>query len=180
MKRVVRFVMLSALEVLVEIVGWAYFLFWTVSFYPQLYLNWKRKSVVGFSFDLLALNVLGYTAYSTYTVTLFSDSTMSTYFHSLEHQSSKDRDNTVKLSDVVFAIHGLTISLLQTCQVYFYDKGDQRLSKLTAAICGLSVLVLMVLVIIALSVTENAVHQWALSLLYCGYVKTGASFIKAC
>ena len=25
-----------------------------------MYLNWKRKSVVGYSFDLLALNLLGF------------------------------------------------------------------------------------------------------------------------
>lgn len=32
-------------------VGWTYFLAWSVSFYPQVWLNWKRKSVVGLSFD---------------------------------------------------------------------------------------------------------------------------------
>jgi hypothetical protein len=26
-----------------EAVGWAYFVAWSVSFYPQIYENWKRK-----------------------------------------------------------------------------------------------------------------------------------------
>lgn len=46
-----------------EVVGWIYFLTWTISFYPQVYENFKRKSVVGFSFDFLALNIVGFFMY---------------------------------------------------------------------------------------------------------------------
>ncbi len=31
------------LNTLSEIVGWIYFLAWSVSFYPQIYYNWTRK-----------------------------------------------------------------------------------------------------------------------------------------
>ena len=27
--------------------GWCYFMIWTVSFYPQLWVNFRRRSVVG-------------------------------------------------------------------------------------------------------------------------------------
>lgn len=40
-------------------VGWIYFVAWSVSFYPQLVINYKRKSVVGLSFDFMALNFMG-------------------------------------------------------------------------------------------------------------------------
>ena len=41
------------------ILGWTYFLAWSVSFYPQAVLNWERRSVVGLSLDFTALNVVG-------------------------------------------------------------------------------------------------------------------------
>ena len=39
--------------------GWAYFLCWSACFYPQIILNYRRKSVVGFHFDFLCLNLIG-------------------------------------------------------------------------------------------------------------------------
>lgn len=33
------------------IIGWGYFVAWSISFYPQVFMNFKRKSVVGLSFD---------------------------------------------------------------------------------------------------------------------------------
>jgi uncharacterized protein with PQ loop repeat len=44
-------------------VGWTYFLLWTISFYPQLISNFRRKSVEGLSLDFLAMNVVGAPAY---------------------------------------------------------------------------------------------------------------------
>ena len=37
--------------------GWLYFVSWSVSFYPQAVLNYRRKSVVGMSFDFQTLTV---------------------------------------------------------------------------------------------------------------------------
>lgn len=31
------------LVVLIAVVGWIYFVAWTISFYPQMWLNYKRK-----------------------------------------------------------------------------------------------------------------------------------------
>lgn len=75
------------LELLSVTVGWMYFLAWSVSFYPQVYINYTRKrqhklsnrkdpllpqytsvycfySVVGLNFDFLALNIVGFIMYS--------------------------------------------------------------------------------------------------------------------
>ena len=41
--------------------GWAYFTCWSVSFYPQLVLNFERRSVVGLSFDYAAPVLQGWT-----------------------------------------------------------------------------------------------------------------------
>ena len=54
-----------------DLVGWVYFVAWTLSFYPQIYENWRRKSVVGLNFDFLALNLVGFSIYSIYNVGLY-------------------------------------------------------------------------------------------------------------
>lgn len=33
----------KTLDWIVDIVGWAYFFAWSISFYPQIFLNFKRK-----------------------------------------------------------------------------------------------------------------------------------------
>jgi hypothetical protein len=42
-----------------DLLGWTYFAAWSISFYPQIYLNYVRKSVVGLSLDFQLLNFLG-------------------------------------------------------------------------------------------------------------------------
>ena len=41
------------------VLGWSYFAVWSASFWPQFLLNWRRKSVVGMSFDFQCINLLG-------------------------------------------------------------------------------------------------------------------------
>lgn len=53
------------------IVGWIYFTAWSISFYPQMYTNFRRKSVVGLNFDFLALNFLGHSLYAMYNISLY-------------------------------------------------------------------------------------------------------------
>lgn len=40
---------------------------WSVSFYPQVLLNFRRKTSVGLSFDFLLYNVLAFSCYSAFT-----------------------------------------------------------------------------------------------------------------
>lgn len=39
--------------------GWIYFLAWSASFYPQCFLNWRRRSTSGTTVDFPFINVLG-------------------------------------------------------------------------------------------------------------------------
>jgi hypothetical protein len=39
----------EALNVISDVVGWIYFVAWSVSFYPQIYNNWKRKRFYRFA-----------------------------------------------------------------------------------------------------------------------------------
>jgi cystinosin len=47
-----------------SLLGWIYAAAWSLSFWPQLILNARRKSVAGLSLDFLALNPLGFVCYT--------------------------------------------------------------------------------------------------------------------
>ena len=80
------------------IIGWIYFVAWSVSFWPQIVENFRRKrfrrycedknlklkpsiffnnhkktslSVIGLNFDFLSLNLIGFTLYGCFNVFLF-------------------------------------------------------------------------------------------------------------
>ena len=40
----------DSVRALTAVLGWTYFASWSLSFYPQVVLNFERKSVVGLSF----------------------------------------------------------------------------------------------------------------------------------
>ena len=52
------------LEVVIAVVGWIYFVAWSISFYPQVYINWKRKRSVQcrnnrqWKFQILVLHIM--------------------------------------------------------------------------------------------------------------------------
>lgn len=54
-----------------NVMGWVYFLAWSISFYPQMWVNYKRKSVVGLNFDFVGLNIVGFILYSFFNLGLF-------------------------------------------------------------------------------------------------------------
>lgn len=50
------------------VIGWIYFFAWSISFYPQIYTNFVRKSVVGLNFDFVSYNLLGFFSYSLFNI----------------------------------------------------------------------------------------------------------------
>lgn len=83
------------------IVGWMYFFAWSLSFYPQMFLNFRRKSVTGLNFDFLLLNLIGFSAYSLYNLLMYYDVNVQAEYKR-EHPRSPI---PVLLNDVVFAVH---------------------------------------------------------------------------
>lgn len=107
----------SALILISLIVGWVYFVAWSVSFYPQIWINFKRKSVVGLNFDFLALNLLGHTLYAVFNSSLF----WNTYIEEEYFQRFPKGLNPVELNDVVFSIHATLITALTISQCFIYE-----------------------------------------------------------
>jgi cystinosin len=126
------------MHVFSQVLGWAYFVLWSLSFYPQVIHNYCRRSTDGFSFDFALLNVLGLTAYTVFNGSLlFSDTVRRQYAH--RHPQSPIP--TVQLNDFVYAFHGTLICCL-ICSHFLwarfwnFNSKPQRASQFTLVVFG--------------------------------------------
>eukprot|EP00825_Cyclidium_porcatum_P032711 TRINITY_DN34917_c0_g1_i1.p1 TRINITY_DN34917_c0_g1~~TRINITY_DN34917_c0_g1_i1.p1 ORF type:complete len:326 (-),score=53.22 TRINITY_DN34917_c0_g1_i1:155-1132(-) len=99
-----------------NIVGWIYCVAWSISFYGQIWENYKYKSVEGFKLDYVVFNFSGYTFYSIYNSFGYFDPT---------HSGVSDDE----IQDLIFAYHGLFATIIQLFQCSIYPKGKNKLSK---------------------------------------------------
>ncbi|KAF2604017.1 hypothetical protein F2Q70_00027397 [Brassica cretica] len=123
------------LEISYEVVGWIAFTSWSISFYPQLILNFRRKSVVGLNFDFLLLNLTKHSSYMIYNVCLyFSPIIQKQYFDTYGDQEMIP----VAANDVAFSIHAVVLTALTLFQIFIYERGQQKVSRFAT---GLVILV---------------------------------------
>lgn len=152
------------------VIGWIYFVAWSVSFYPQIYENWKRKSVVGLNFDFLSLNIVGFILYSLFNCGLF-------WIKEIEDEYMRRFPtglNPVQVNDIVFSLHASVATLITIIQCFFYERGNQRVSWTARAILA----VFAVFVFISLILAWTDVIKWLDFLSYCSYVKLTITLIK--
>eukprot|EP00096_Caligus_rogercresseyi_P015682 TRINITY_DN8155_c0_g1_i1.p1 TRINITY_DN8155_c0_g1~~TRINITY_DN8155_c0_g1_i1.p1 ORF type:complete len:400 (+),score=65.25 TRINITY_DN8155_c0_g1_i1:183-1382(+) len=160
----------EALDILSTVIGWGYFIAWSVSFYPQVYENWRRKSVIGLNFDFLFLNILGFTLYSFFNIgMLWITPIQEEYF--MEHPNGI---NPVKLNDVIFSVHAAVVCLFTIYQCYIYERGNQVVSKA----CRLILVCIIVAVLISTALGISSTISWLEFLYICSYCKLFISLIK--
>uniref|UniRef100_A0A6B2E6R5 Cystinosin homolog n=1 Tax=Phlebotomus kandelakii TaxID=1109342 RepID=A0A6B2E6R5_9DIPT len=152
------------------IVGWVYFVAWSISFYPQIYYNFQRKSVVGLNPDFLALNIVGFVMYSVFNCALFWNPTIQTeYFERFPRGL-----NPVLVNDVVFSLHAAFATLVTISQCFIYERGDQRVSMVARGILGIFAVAFVVCAILA----ATSVFHWLDFLYACSYIKLTITLIK--
>ena len=89
---------------------------WSVSFYPQPLLNWRRRSTKGFTADTAALNTLGFICYTISTAAfLFSPTILHQY--ALRHPLAPEP--TVRLNDFAFALHAVVCTIITYSQFWY-------------------------------------------------------------
>lgn len=152
------------------IVGWVYFVAWSISFYPQLVINYKRKSVIGLSFDFMALNFVGHTLYAIFNTCLYF-----VPFFQEEYFARFPRGlNPIELNDVFFSIHASFITALTVLQCFMYERGEQRVSDIARGILGIFTTILVVITILC---AIGQIH-WLDFLNTCSYIKLAITLIK--
>lgn len=101
-----------------NVIGYWCFFCWSVSFYPQIFSNFSRKTTKGLSSDYCSLNVIGFACYSVYNIMLFYSPEIQELYRKRNHGS----ENTgVEGNDVAFAVHAFVISLITFFQIGYYD-----------------------------------------------------------
>ncbi|WIA42831.1 hypothetical protein OEZ86_008759 [Tetradesmus obliquus] len=160
-----------------SLVGWTYFLLWSVSFYPQLLSNCRRQSVEGLSLDFLAMNVAGFGCYTVFNLALaFAPQVKQEY----AARFGQGTGAPVELNDVFFAVHAFMLSLLMALQCSCYQRGSQRVHFGTWLGLGLP------LGAAAAAALHMQLHgegpeyrlTWLDLAYYCSYVKMGVTLIK--
>ncbi|KDO35313.1 hypothetical protein SPRG_22049 [Saprolegnia parasitica CBS 223.65] len=86
-----------------SIIGWTYFACWSVSFWPQIFLNWRLKNVEGLSIDFIAYNIVGFSCYTVYNSSFFWSESVQEEYKALHNGSP----NSVQVNDVFFGIHAV-------------------------------------------------------------------------
>jgi len=160
------------LQVLSEIAGWGYFIAWTVSFIPQIFMNWYRKSVTGLSFDYICYNFLGFTCYSVYNCAFYWNATVQQQYFS---RNPGVDSIPVAANDVAFALFAVTATLINIVQCFIYKKGPENknsiICMLFAGFGWVSAYVMLMLAIF--NVVETIVFLYYLS-----YIKLGVTLVK--
>ncbi|XP_022255232.1 cystinosin homolog [Limulus polyphemus] len=163
----------KSLLILSSVFGWLYFIAWTVSFYPQLLLNWKRKSVVGLSFDYVALNMVGYIYYSVFNICLKHIHAVRTEYFELFPTGVIPVD----LNDIFFACHAVFATFVNMVQCFMYEKNNQKVSLVVTVFLILSFIgAAIFLVIVLLGFVKS--YPWLFLLYYLSYVYLVISMIN--
>ncbi|KAI8321207.1 PQ-loop-domain-containing protein [Martensiomyces pterosporus] len=109
--------------------GWTYFVAWSVSFYPQIILNHKRKSVEGLSIDFLVYNVYGFACYALFNTAFY-------FSKSIGEEYARRNDghkNLVRFNDLFFSYHALALSIVTFAQSFYYKLGCSMIKYMPQA-----------------------------------------------
>ncbi|KAI1814540.1 cystinosin [Poronia punctata] len=105
---------MSFLEWISALFGWVYTICWSLSFYPQVIHNFKRKSTAGTTVDFPLINVLGFAAYFVYTCAFY-------WSPLIRHQYALRHNNltpTVAFNDIAFALHAFIVTTVLNTQYF--------------------------------------------------------------
>lgn len=168
----IRFMVVHStiLSVISQVIGWIYFLAWSVSFYPQALENWKRRSVVGLNFDFLALNLTGFIAYSVFNIGLF----WVPYIKEEFLKRNPNGINPVNANDVFFSLHAVLLCLIYIIQAAVYERGGQKVSRMTLFI----LLIGWTFAFVSLFLAVAKQITWLDYLYYFSYIKLAVTLIK--
>jgi len=165
----------DTVQTVADVIGWTYFFCWSISFYPQVWVNYKRKSVEGLSFDFLLFNITGYTGYSIFNCALYFSSVVQEQYREKYRTSSNPHPSIpVEPNDVAFSVHGWVITLFTIGQCFTYERGNQKNSKL----CLLLVAGMWVSVFVNLFLTVGSATNWLWFVYWFSYVKLAITLLK--
>jgi len=118
------------LEITYEVLGWTAFSSWSIGYYPQIILNFRRKGVVGLSFDFAVLNLMKHSTYLIYNASLYFSSVIQKQYY---EKYGYEQMLPVAANDVAFSTHAVLATSTIVFQILIYDRGSQKVSKIAIA-----------------------------------------------
>jgi len=146
---------------------------WSVSFYPQVITNFRRRTTHGLSADFAGLNVLGFACYAVYNIAMYSSESI--------HKQYKERHSsgevTVQSNDVAFAVHAFCLASFTLLQIGYYDGfRSQQPSKVIGSVIAV---ILLVVIAYPIGLVAGIPSFNSLNYLYLlSYVKITVTLIK--
>ncbi|XP_008551057.1 cystinosin homolog [Microplitis demolitor] len=153
-----------------KVVGWVYFVAWSFCFYPQIYDNYRRKSVVGLSVDLFALNIVGYLTYALFNCGLYWIPEVESEYYRRYPRGL----NPVQSNDIFFAVHGFLASAVTLVQCRIYKAGAQKVSMIAGILIGLFTISTVISIILGIF----KIIVWLDFFYFCSYIKLFITLIK--
>lgn len=102
---------------------------------------------MGLNFDFVLLNLTKHSSYMIYNVSLFfSSAVQQQYFQ----KYGRDQMIPVAANDVAFSIHAVLLTAITLFQILIYERGVQKVSKISIAIVSVIWLVAAICVFLAL------------------------------
>ena len=100
---------------------------WSLSFYPQCFLNYRRRSTQGTTPAFPTINVLGFIAYFISSVALYASPLIRAQYAARNPLSPEP---TVRLNDVAYAVHAVVLSILGLTMfsktIWGFKQGKER------------------------------------------------------
>jgi len=162
----------SWLKTFGTVVGWIYFVAWSISFYPQCWINFKRKSVIGLNFDFVALNLTGFSCYAIYTLCLYYNPRVRSDYYD-KHPLGVIQ---VEPNDIFFALHAIVLTLIIIIQCFIYERGGQSTSRVCRALLFAMFLFALVSLIVTAAGAKGV--TWLLFVTFLSYIKLFITIIK--
>ncbi|KAH0450402.1 hypothetical protein IEQ34_021094 [Dendrobium chrysotoxum] len=134
------------LETTYHVLGWMAFFSWTICFYPQVLLNFHRKSVVGLNFDFVVLNLTKHSSYLIYNAALFFSPEIQRQYH---EKYGYGEMIPVAANDVAFSIHAVLVTCFISFQILIYERGNQKVSKICMVVSSAAWTIVLVCLIIS-------------------------------
>lgn len=159
---------MSILAFLHNAFGFIYFFTWSATFWPQVLLVFRRKTTAGLSTDFMAINIVGFIAYSIFTfASYFVPAVDESYTKITSHGPQ------VEIADVFFAAHGAVMCAILVVQLFIFPPRIPPKPYVTVG-CAL----FQTAVLVGLFGAAAGKFEWYTYLSFAGGVKVLSSLIK--
>ncbi|XP_062533751.1 cystinosin homolog [Armigeres subalbatus] len=151
-------------------IGWVYTLCWSSGYYPQILLNYQRKSVVGLSMDFLHINIVGHVCYAIFNSLMIWNSYIEQEYAN-RHPLGLD---PVIGNDVGFSVHASCATGITILQCYIYERNGNTVSLAAKGVIGFY----LSAILLSACMAASGVIHWLDFLYVLSWIKLSTSFVK--